>query len=364
MQALFNEFRQVVVDAVRQFRCREWSICMEVSLHSSECGRIHLHGFLDRHCQQDRSWFRWSHIESCLKIRGVLPSHGSPCNPAIRGKNRFRAMIEGHYYCQAPKLGQILNQSSAPVFEKIFPDSRMVLTLWRTRKMCTETAKTEVLKTRDKVPAVIALLNATMSLEYQSRMDQDVAECESRWKRAPFRPPLDCELVWVRQYAVVSAAPHLHMSRAAQFCRPQDMDTSASLRRFKFLIYDGPSQLGKTEMALAWFGTNNTLVVNSQDVTSPNLRPMHSGKYTGIVFDEASWKLCARNKMLFQASTRRVEMSQSQCNDRCYSVVLFRVPIIICSNNFWGGCDCAASREWIEKNSFYVEATTPMYVIS
>ena len=65
VQALFNEFRQVVVDAVRKFRCREWSICMEVSLHSSECGRVHLHGFLERNCKVDRAWFPWHRIESC-----------------------------------------------------------------------------------------------------------------------------------------------------------------------------------------------------------------------------------------------------------------------------------------------------------
>ena len=88
--------------------------------------------------------------------------------------------------------------------------------------------------------------------------------------------------------------------------------------------------------------------------STPNLRPLHSGRYSAILFDEGNWSLCFHNKKMMQASSRPVELGQSQCNDRSYSCLLFRVPLIVCSNNFWEGCNDPAAREWIELNSIYI----------
>ena len=121
--------------------------------------------------------------------------------------------------------------------------------------------------------------------------------------------------------------------------------------------------MGKTELACSWFGTLNTLVCNAQDCTTPNLRPVHSGKYSAILFDEGDWRLCYQNKTMMQASPRPVELGQSQCNDRSYQVLLFRVPLIVCSNDFWNGCDNDAAREWIELNSIYIRINSQVWVL-
>jgi hypothetical protein len=89
---------------------------------------------------------------------------------------------------------------------------------------------------------------------------------------------------------------------------------------------------------------------------------MLTGKFNAILFDEGNWELVARNKALFQASTRPVELSQSQCNDRSYTLMVFRVPMIICSNDFWLGCkEDDEIRKWIDENSFYVRVETQVY---
>jgi len=227
--------------------------------------------------------------------------------------------------------------------------------------MCTESARSEVLLTRDRVPGVISMLDSTRSLEYCAEMDVQAGHAEAKWARCPFKEPKPDEVTWIKQFAVVALRPYMATERASEFCSAEDMLRSAQLRRFKFLIYDGPSRMGKTELARAWFGYSRTMIANAQECTTPNLRPMLTGKFNAILFDEGSWELCVRNKALFQASTRPVELSQSQCNDRSYTLMVFRVPMIICSNDFWAGCKDDEIRKWINENSFYVKVDEVVY---
>lgn len=362
VQALFSALVSTVKDAVTTWKCREYSCCLEISLHSEDVGRCHLHCFLERHCREDRCWSKWVNILTSLEVLGVKVSHSVPCACKTKGRNRSRAIVEGHYYCQARKVGHVMHESTVPVFQSIFPDSKMVMTLWRTRKLTTEVAKEDVLSTRDRAPTVIASLDHTMALEYASSMEKEAVASDLAWKKCPFKAPCDLELEWCRQFAVTAVKPHMSFSRCRDFISNGDLEQSWALRRFKFLIYDGPSRMGKTELAMAWFGAANTLCVNAQDTTSPNLRPMMSGRYSAIVFDEGDWRLCAANKAMFQSSSRSVELSQSQCNDRCYRVLLFRVPMIVCSNSFWAGCKDRDLADWIRKNSCYVRVTAPVFI--
>ena len=129
-----------------------------------------------------------------------------------------------------------------------------------------------------------------------------------------------------------------------------------------FSVYDGPSRMGETELACAWFGSQYTMIVNAQECITPNLRPLSTGKYRAILFDEGSWELCWRNKAMMQASPRPVVLAQSQCNDRSYQVLLFRVPMIVCSSCFWEGCKDPEARDWTEKNSVFVPVNEKVFV--
>lgn len=362
VKKLFQSLKEVVQRCTELFKCRDYSCCLEISLNSEDVGRCHLHAFIERRCREDKAWAKWSTMLPHLAVEGAKVSHSNPCCSATRGRNRCRQLCEGHYYCQARKLGHVMHFSTAPIWESIFPDSRMVMTLWRTRKMSTSVAKEDVLHTRDRAPTVIQALDATMALEYGAEMDREVASADMAWKKCPFVQPCELELEWCRQFAVTAMKPHMSMCRCRDFVSNQHLDESFSLRRFKFLVYDGPSRMGKTELAMSWFGPANTLCVNAQDTVSPNLRPMQSGRYSAIVFDEGNWELAAANKAMFQSSSRSVELSQSQCNDRCYRVLLFRVPLIICSNSFWAGCKDPEITDWIVKNSCYVKVEKPVFI--
>ena len=200
-----------------------------------------------------------------------------------------------------------------------------------------------------------------MALEYSANQESDAGKADSSWKKCPFKEPSKLELQCVRQHGVLASKPTMRQHRAYVYNSLEDIDKASALRRLLFLIYDGPSRMGKTELACSWFGTQNTLVCKAQDCTTPNLRPLHSGRYSAILFDEGNWSLCFHNKTMMQASSRPVELGQSQCNDRSYSCLLFRVPLIVCSNNFWEGCNDPAAREWIELNSIYIRVDTEVW---
>ena len=297
-----------------------------------------------------------------MKIRDIPVSHSVPAAVKTRGRNRCRALTEGHYYCQAEKIGQVMNESTVPKFVKLFPDVRMVTSLWRHRKMTTAACKAEALLTRDRVPSTLTMLDATMALEYSAELERDAATADSVWKSFPFKEPTPGELEWLRQHVILASKPSMKMYRAAKYVSLEDAAMARNLRRYRFMIYDGPSRMGKTELACSWFGTNNTLVCNAQDCTTPNMRPILSGKYLAVLFDEGDWRLCYLNKTMMQASSRPVELGQSQCNDRSYQILLYKMPLIVCSNDFWAGCTNIAAREWIELNSIYLRIESEVWV--
>ena len=175
----------------------------------------------------------------------------------------------------------------------------------------------------------------------------------------PFKPPAEKELAFLLQFAFnFRTMPDWGRTPAGKIVGRRNPEDSGDLpRRCKFLIYNGPTRLGKTERAAHWFGGSETMVLNCQNVTTPCLRDMQTGAYRAVVYDEGDWRLPASQRALFQSAARPVTLGQSQCNESAYNVVMHGVPQIICSNDFWKGCgpEDMESRLWIEGNSFFVD---------
>ena len=85
------------------------------------------------------------------------------------------------------------------------------------------------------------------------------------------------------------------------------------LPRLKFLVLEGASCVGKTQLAISLFGHELTYVCNCQEVQEPNLRGFDRAKHRCIVHDEITWETVIRNKVLFQASAEEVHLCQSKC---------------------------------------------------
>jgi len=176
--------------------------------------------------------------------------------------------------------------------------------------------------------------------------------CHEQQKRArkgialrEFLPPVALELQWLAQYAPVQSN---HAGAIPKMSAP-------TARRFKTLVYDGPSRTGKSERALSWFTEEKTLKLKCQNVLSPNLHEFLTGKYSAILCEECTWQLLWNNKQLFQAAPCVVQLGQSQCNEHCYSVWCWGVPFMVCSSNFWKDSADKVARDWVAEKYILCE---------
>ena len=129
------------------------------------------------------------------------------------------------------------------------------------------------------------------------------------------------------------------------------------MMRFKPLLLLGQTRSGKTRKAISIFGHDRTLVINCQGLGSslPSLRDFKRTQFSCIVFDEVSSQQVLRNKMVFQAGVDPVVLSQSACNAHAYTLYLYGVPMILCTNYFQMLSDENAAMpdadiEYLEKN--------------
>ena len=75
---------------------------------------------------------------------------------------------------------------------------------------------------------------------------------------------------------------------------------------------------------------------------------------------------CRAVRVLFQSGPRGVKLAQSNCNIDVYEVLLYGVPQIITTNNFWKGwssldTDHVEAKEWLQANMHFVQWNEPTW---
>ena len=336
------------------------SCAMEASLHSSDLGRIHLHAFATlslAHRDRPPAFVKKLRL---WHFQGKKAGHVAPCLPGRGVRSKVRAVTEGHYYLQAEKIGSVLRWSNYVKNQHFAVQARMVLALWRLRKLETADARREIVASRDRAFAHVLELERQAVLEYDEWCLQQEQLARSSSDLRPFKPPRPDEEEWLSQYVTHATASEVE-PLAASGRLPATCAVRPKLRRYETLVYDGPSRTGKSERAAHWFTEERTLKVNCQGVGQPNMRPFLTGQYDAVLCEEATWDLLWRNRQLFQASPHRVQLGQSPCNEHCYSVFCWGVPFLLCSNNFWEGCDNEEARAWVRANIVYVRWETPTW---
>lgn len=132
--------------------------------------------------------------------------------------------------------------------------------------------------------------------------------------------------------------------------------------RYKSLLLRGPSRCGKTQKALSLFGADSTLSVNCQGVAPhlPSIRAFVRKQHAAILWDEIVESQVLSNKLCFQSGLTPVTLGQSACNQHAYQVILYKIPMILCSNTFRmgdeEGSDLAEEdRDWLSENIVVAE---------
>ena len=348
---LWEEMTHHCEEVVRVCGYANYSVAMELSLHALNAGRIHFHVYVSIHHRASLG-VTWEQLSKQFAFKGRKPSH---CAQTLRtrGRRSIEACIQqAHYYCQAPKQGQIFSTGSLKPFEDFQVTAKMVAELWKQHKLSTAQAMKEVLRTRDNVPKWFTEMLRTHNKESDASMKAAVEKALEVHSMSRFKPATPREIGFLKQF------PHLPLSKVPGEPGLEPLYSMPQLRRYCFMVYDGRSRTGKTERAVAWWGDAATLVVNAQGTSTPSLRDWDSGTHKAIVYDEGSWLLPSNQRMLFQSGLRQVKMAQSNCNSECYDILLYGVPQLITSNNFWAGWDRTndehrEARGWLEANMFY-----------
>ena len=356
---LFLMFWKEVQDWKEGMRWKHVSCSLEVSLNSEE-PRVHFHLMVSFDKRK-----RWEHMRDVLRFQGILVGSVEPCTG--RGVSGLsRALREGHYYCQCMKVGALIMATNWYANRDFLVDQVMVKRLWRKRKLNHKQAIRELINCRDRSPNAVAEVERAVALEYRQVCRRLQEDAEMNWAQRPWKPAMVKEIEWLLQYEHLWTDDLFATSLATQALREHFQgpipERNSKQRRFYFLIYDGASHTGKTERAISWFGWQRTRVCNCHKICTPNLRQWLSGSEKAIVFEECDWKLIAENKLLFQATTRPVTLSQSQCNEAAYDVWVHGTPMICTSNDFWRGCNDEEMAAWIRLNAYYVWVDEPLFV--
>ena len=256
-----------------------------------------------------------------------------------------RRANEAHFYLQYKKVGMLHSRTNYAKHTDFHVAARWIMNNWKSRKLTYEHARLEVIAGRDRVKNTLAELDFQHSLHVKETQQARQAHVKFllRGNLLEFRARPPEVQQWEAQY---------HERNFGK------------LSRYKPLILDGPTRLGKTMWATSFFGTACTLVLQCQGVSEPSLHAIRndSQAYKCIVFDEGCWQLVHDHKMLFQAGQELVTVCQSPTNQSAYDVFVYALPMIVCSNQFYKDIEEHAEA-YLRENVFYLYVSEKCYVL-
>ena len=260
------------------------------------------------------------------------------CGKALRGRSDFCAL----YYVSCPKLGWVYHLMSALPHRDYPVDAKWIWNWLGSEKLSFAAAREElVAQTKD--------LNRHLP-------NLDRAEQERETKRLSAKiAAREVELAEVRR-------PWRHVHLVQTWLNTMSLVEG----RRRFLVLDGPSQVGKSEYALALVPFGEGLRINCSNVEYPPLREFKQSRHRLLLFDEASAMLVLQNRLLFQAPNSLVQVGTSPTNKDCYNVYLHYCHIVIASNSWKSQMDILKKErhedhEWLEANSVYIYVDTKLY---
>ncbi len=134
--------------------------------------------------------------------------------------------------------------------------------------------------------------------------------------------------------------------------------------RYRFLVIDGPSKLGKTEFARSLVGRSRTFEISLLKGFNLDFTGYSFMKHDLVIVDEAVPEVVSQNRKLFQAGEAEISMQTSATNCHSFKVCLWGKKIVLCSNVWRESLQqmCFSDATWIQQNQFLLQLDAPMYV--
>lgn len=338
VEALFTELVTQAVNTINRLRTTQWAVTVELcgkTLASTDVLRVHGHVWISLNGQ-------------ALELSSIAVDNGK-CVPFANWKAlRFlsgcsaraaASQNSGAFYCTIQKRGTVLQKSTVSPWVDFSVRDSWITSMYSADKIGYEVAREAYLKTIHRAPCNVSQLDfchkERQKAELAKRMERienDIRSTLLPWKTIP---AVDS---WKEQYSKV-------------------------LGRYTFLVLDGKSCYGKTKYAFSLCEAGRCYYC---DCTSgvPDLRGFDFSFHRAVIFDELSPRAGILLKKALQASNEPVVMGVSPTMISSYTVHLWRIPLIVCTNLWDSGLKKMkkVDRDWLRTNSVYVKVREPLWV--
>lgn len=271
-------------------------------------------------------------------FQGQPPSHLA-LNLGDKQGRRVRNALAGLSYLALPKCCSLWSDCSVELFVDLPVNAQSIFNAVGARKMSVRMAHDYLIK----IPKAIDR-NLDQLERFRSEQCSRAIEAVQEWRlaraagaRLPFK-----------RYGAVS-----HWLTQYDFC----------LDRYKFLVLDGPSRLGKTAFMRSLTDPFSFCEINCSGGQSLDLRSYRVWQHTVVFFDEAKPSQVLSNKKMFQAGPLPVQLQTSMTNCFAYSIWLGGKKLCIAANDWALEMRSLndSDRDWLASNSVYLAVTEPMW---
>ena len=334
VQKLFNEMNDHLSKVTSGYKDMDYALSQEICPQSFSEGvaRLHFHGYL--RMKYGRAWM--PSLDE-LRFDGGLPHAAAG---ATQSRSRATSGWSGFFYCQAPKHGAVRSGGSVEPFTGYPVQVSWILTLVQSRKI--SVAQGRKLALQCVAGASRALIELSLVEKQLEQEAVEKARCDAmktlRGSRKAWREPPPV-VEWRKQYDTV-------------------------LDRYKFLVLEGRSGVGKTVFARSLVPVGReVLEVNCSGESAFDLREFRFGVHGLVLFDEIVGSQVQSNRKLFQAGVTPVQLGSSSTGIYTYSVFLHAVRLVCCSNEWQRSLAelPVEQQEWLRANSIYVFVESPLW---
>ena len=335
---MWEKVKAALATLVLQLRTFRYTGSMELctdTLLKEKRLQLHVHLFIQSGYSADQPPFRVESRKS-LELFGV-PPHMSGCHSAAvkaRGRNSNEvSAAAGHYYLAMPKTGKVfMHWANVEPWKQYNVRDQWIHQFWQQNKLSNAAARAEFVNCKK------GIRQHTENVDLFERL---VREKEAERRRAVTAAAL--QQMTLPNVVIPEVAAWVESRKTLQ-------------DRYKFLVLEGVSQVGKTSFARGLVGREACLVMDCSGDNTPSLRFYDSLTHRVLVFDEGKATMVLSHKKLFQASSDQVTCGSSPTNQHAYVVCVHAACIIVTSNT-WSEDLAGASeadREWLVNNSLHL----------
>jgi hypothetical protein len=332
---LWTKMRRHADILVSRLHAADVACCLEVcprTFEEEHVARLHLHIFVRAAQRMSLPPVR------LLEFDGAVPVLADVVGGLPTSKQS--GSWAGYLYCVVEKFGQVFSYGNKRPFKDFLVQGQWALNLLQARKISLQYARELVLQSCHNVQKHLKELQLLEREHEKERVAaaRRVAECGLAMQRKRWRSIAAVE-EWHEQYGTEAF-------------------------RYKFLVLDGPSKLGKTQFAKSFVESDEHLLeLNCAAGQEPDLRGFRYGQHAVVLFDEIRAGIVARQRKLFQACAAEVQLGCSATNCHSYTVFLFRVKLVLCSNGWAASMQELPEEDqaWLRENMVYVPVQQPLW---